>query len=148
MSLDEPFLPCPPLPTTTSTKDQKEKHPLSRSDATSWRQVASNASHTRPESSRAQQNPKVSLGPINITSITLPGSVGRNALVYSQRVAGLPKTCSTDAPFPECVESFHGTALGAKLSEREQEQEQEQSPPLVATLESVVTRSQSHRTVA
>jgi hypothetical protein len=40
--------------------------------------------------------------------------------------------------------------MGAKLSEREQEQEQErvlvtaeQSPPLVATLESVVTRSRT-----
>jgi hypothetical protein len=40
--------------------------------------------------------------------------------------------------------------MGAKLSEREREQEQErvlvtaeQSPPLVATLESVVTRSRT-----
>jgi len=95
---------------------QKEKHPLSRSDATSWRQVASNASHTRPESSRAQQNPKVSFGPINITSMPLLGSAGRNALVYSQRVAGLPKTCSTAAPFSECVGSFQGTAKSKPCS--------------------------------
>ncbi|GAX85397.1 hypothetical protein CEUSTIGMA_g12813.t1 [Chlamydomonas eustigma] len=119
MEVDEPFLPCPPLPSTTAAKAKQEMHRLGRSDATSWRKVASEASNTGTGTLRSQKInifPKVSIGSLNGTSAPLPGGAGRNTLFHSPMVLGLPKTFVTAAPFPGGVERPLGTTVSKPCS--------------------------------
>ncbi|GAX82451.1 hypothetical protein CEUSTIGMA_g9878.t1, partial [Chlamydomonas eustigma] len=119
MEVDEPFLPCPPLPFTTAAKAKQEMHRLGRSDATSWRRVVSEASNARTGALSSQQidlSPKVSLVSLNGTSAPLPGGAGRNALFHSPMVSGIPKTFVTAAPFPGGVERPLGTTVSKPCS--------------------------------
>ncbi len=119
MEVDEPFLPCPPLPSTTAAKAKQELHRLGRSDATSWRRVVSEASNTGTGALRSQKIdifPKVSIGSLTGTSAPLPGGAGRNALFHSPMVSGIPKTFVTAAPFPGGVERPLGTTVSKPCS--------------------------------
>ncbi|GAX84823.1 hypothetical protein CEUSTIGMA_g12244.t1 [Chlamydomonas eustigma] len=119
MEVDEPLLPCPPLPFTTAAKAKQEMHRLGRSDATSWRRVVSEVSNASIGALSSQQidlSPKVSLVSLNGTSAPLPGGAGRNALFHSQMVSGIPKTFVTAAPFPGGVERPLGTTVSKPCS--------------------------------